>query len=556
MTRGVERWTVGDLADRAAERFRDREALCFRDRRWSFGQFQEDVDRAARGLLALGVRKGERFALWVPNRPEWLHLFYAAAKIGAVIVPINTRFRTVDLEYVVHQSDSMTLVTVDRWGPVGFQDMLRELCPELETTTPVAFSSSRFPSLRRVLVVGDRVARGALSWSEVLEAGGRVSEGELSERRAAVAPADTVLIMYTSGTTGLPKGAMHAHGIVRTVADGASRWGMTSRDVILMYLPLFHTFGLYEGVLMFLLTGARMVLMERFDPAEALTLLARERATYLCGFDTHYQDLMEHPAFPATDVRSLRLAFLPAGMASAEAVARRVNRLLCRTVSAYGMTEIGTGACRSFLDAPEDERCLGSGYPAPGYEYKVIDPATGRSLPPGTPGELCVRGYGVMQGYYNKPAETARSIDGEGWLHTGDRGVMDRDGFIRFMGRYKELLKVGGENVDPLEVEALLLRHSAVSQAKVVGVPDRRLGEVAVACVIPKEGEGVTEEDLLTFCRRKIASFKIPRRVLFLKEYPMTSSGKVQKFLLREQAMTMLGLSPAGADGDSTSKAE
>ncbi|MBI2160937.1 MAG: AMP-binding protein [Candidatus Rokubacteria bacterium] len=531
---------VGDLPDQAAGRFGPWEALCFEDRRWNFIEFRVDVDRAARALMALGVSPGEHIALWLPNRPEWLHLFYAVAKIGAVVVPVNTRFRTRDLGYVLHQSDATTLITTDRAGSVGYLDMVRDLCPELDAGTPAGFRSARFPALRRIVAVGETGAPGVVPWTEALRAGDRVPEAELRSREAGVDPRGTVLIMYTSGTTGFPKGAMHSHCIVQTVADGASRWGITPREVILMYLPLFHTFGLYEGVLMSLVSGARIVLMERFDPGEALHLLARERATYLCGFDTHFHDLMEHPAFPATDRRGLRLGFLPAGLASTEPIARRANRAFVKTVSAYGMTEIGTGACRSFLDASEDERCLGSGYPAPGYEYKVVDPATGHWLAPGVPGELCVRGYAVMQGYYRKPEETAQVVDAEAWFHTGDMAVIDRDGFVRFMGRYKEMLKVGGENVDPAEVEALLVEHPAVSLAKVVGVPDPRLGEVSVACLVLREGHRVTEEEMLGFCRGKLASFKLPKRVLFFDDYPMTTSGKVQKFQLREMALARL----------------
>jgi len=541
VTDWYERTTLGDLVDRAAARFGDREALCFRDRRWSFAELRADVDRAARALLALGVAPGEHLCLWMPNRPEWLHLFFGAARIGAVVVPVNTRFRTLDLDYVVRQSDSTTLITVDRWGPTDFQGIARELIPELDAATPESLASGRFPELRRVIVLGAEVARGARSWEQLLPAGDAVDPALLARRQRAVDPDGTVLIMYTSGTTGFPKGVMQAHRMIRTLADGASRWGITSRDVILMYLPLFHVFGLYEGAIMSLLTGARMVLTERFDPGEALALLARERATLVHGFDTHIQDLMDHPAFPATDVSSVRLVFVPAGMATTEAVARRANKVLGPTVSGYGMTEIGTGACRTFLDASLEERCLGSGFPAPGFEFRVVDRDTGEPPPPGTPGELLVRTYAMMQGYYRKPEETAKVLDAEGWLRTGDLAVLDAHGFLRFMGRYKEMLKVGGENVDPFEAEALLLQHPAVAQVKVVGVPDPRLAEVPVACVILREGQRADAEELLAFCRGRLASFKLPRHVVFMEEFPLTSSGKVQRFELSQRARAALG---------------
>jgi fatty-acyl-CoA synthase len=310
--------------------------------------------------------------------------------------------------------------------------------------------------------------------------------------------------------------------------------------VILMYLPLFHCFGLYEGPLMSMVTGARMVLTTLFDPAEALALIAQEKATLLYGFDTHFHDLMHHPTCATTDLRSLRTGLLAAGMASSEPVARQAQGLLCPTLTGWGMTEVGVGGLLSFLDSSEDDRCLGSGWPLPGYEFRVIDPTTGQSLAPGTMGELCTRGYGVMQGYYKKPQETAKAIDAEGWLHTGDMAIMSDDGMVRFLGRYKEILKVGGENVDPVEVEAFLLQHPAVNQVQIVGVPDARLNEVGAACVVVNPGVNVVAADLMEFCRGKLASFKIPRHVLFVKEFPMTSSGKVQKFRLRELAMEEL----------------
>jgi fatty-acyl-CoA synthase len=335
---------------------------------------------------------------------------------------------------------------------------------------------------------------------------------------------------------------MHNHNILRNITDEANRMGITPRDVILMYLPLFHAFGLYEGPLMSMMTGARMVLTTVFDPAESLALIAQEKATMLHGFDTHFHDLMNHPHCATTDVRSLRTGLLAAGMASSEPTARKAQRLLCRTLTGWGMTEVGVGALLSFLDSSEDDRCLGSGWPLPGFEFKVIDPTTGQSLPPGAMGELCTRGYGVMQGYYKKPEETSSAIDADGWLHTGDMAIIREDGMVRFLGRYKEILKVGGENVDPVEVEAFLLQHPAINQVKIVGVPDERLGELGVACVVLHPAASVTAADLIEFCRGKLASFKIPRHVVFMKEFPMTSSGKVQKFRLCEVAIEDLKL--------------
>jgi fatty-acyl-CoA synthase len=474
---------------------------------------------------------------------------FAVAKIGAVLVPINTRFRVTDLEYVLRQSDSTTLITVDCSGPISYLDMVRELLPELDACpAPQTLRSAAFPALRRVLVVSPHAYPGTLRWQDVVAAGERVSAAQLQARQRAVDPEATALILYTSGTTGFPKGVMHNHNVLRNITDEANRMAVRATDVILMYLPLFHAFGLYEGPLMSVVTGARQVLMEQFEPGAALRLIASQRATMIHGFDTHFHDLMTYPDCARTDRSSLRIGLLAAGLASSAPVARQAQRLLCHTVSGWGMTEVGVGAALGYPTDAEDDRCLASGAALPGYECKIIDPETGRMLPPDMPGELCCRGYGVMQGYYKKPAETAQAIDAEGWLHSGDMATMRDDGTIRFLGRYKEMLKVGGENVDPVEVEALLLHHPAVSQVKVVGVPDARLQEVACACVILTPGVQVEAEALLALCRGKIASFKIPRYVLYMPEYPMTSSGKVQKFKLREMGIEALGLAAITAD--------
>jgi fatty-acyl-CoA synthase len=540
-----EKVCIGALLDRAAARFGSCEALSYEGTRWSFVELKTEADGVAKGLMALGIQPGEKVSLWMPNRPEWLSTMFAVMKIGAVLVPINTRFRTADLEYVVRQSTSTTLITVDRSGPVCYGDMVCELCPDLDRGDPDHVSAALLPDLQRIVVLGERRFAGTHAWPNVLANGENVSDAELAGRQRAVDPDATALIMYTSGTTGFPKGVMHNHSLMRNIIDEANRMGVTPRDVILMYLPLFHAFGLYEGPLMTVVTGARMVLTTLFDPAEALALIAQEKATMLHGFDTHFHDLMNHPHCATTDLRSLRTGLLAAGMASSELVARKAQCLLCPTLTGWGMTEVGVGASLSFLDSPEDDRCLGSGWPLPGYEFKVIDPTTGQSLPPGTMGELCTRGYGVMQGYYERPEETAKAIDAEGWLHTGDMATMRADGMVRFLGRYKEILKIGGENVDPVEVEAFLLQHPAVNQAKLVGVPDARLSEVGAACVVLNPGAKVTATDLIEFCRGKIASFKIPRHVVFVQEFPMTPSGKVQKFRLREVVIESLKLQDA-----------
>ena len=540
-----EKKTFGSMPDEAARRWGNREALCHEGQRWSFNEFQQEVNRTAKGLMSLGVQPGEKVILWVTNRPEWLFCFFALAKIGAVTVPINTRFRIDDLDYVLRQSDSSTLITVDRSGPVEYLEMVRELCPEIDSGSRDELRPQKCPELKRVLVLGESPYTGTYRWDEVMGKADSISDQELEQCQRQVDPDGTVLLMYTSGTTGFPKGVMHCHNIVRQVVDIASRLAITPQDVTLMYLPLFHVFGLIAGTLMFLESGARMVLTTLFDPEETLRLIQQEQVTLIHGFDTHFGALTGHPDREKTDRSSLRTGIQAAGMASSELAARQSQQLLCPTVSLWGMTEVGGGAALGFLDSPEDDRCLTSGFPLPGYEYKAINPETGTTVPTGAEGELCVRGYSVMQGYYKKPEETAAAIDSEGWLHSGDVGTIREDGVIRFLGRYKDLLKVGGENVDPAEVEAFLLGHPAIDQAQVVGVPDPRLSEVACACVVLKAGQQLSNDDLVAFCRGRMASFKIPQYTVVMDEFPMTSSGKVQKFLLREMAVTEVGLPKA-----------
>jgi len=540
-----EKKTFGSMPDEAAQRWGHREALYFEGQHWSFAQFQEEVNRTAKGLIRLGVQQGDKVCLWVTNRPEWLFYFFALAKIGAVTVPINTRFRTDDLEYVVWQSDSTTLITLDRSGPVDYLEMVRQLCPEIESGNPDDLRPQKCPELKRVLVLGESPYPGTRLWGDVISEADAVSNAELERRAQQVDPDDTAVIMYTSGTTGFPKGVMHCHNILRQIGDVASRLGITPRDVTLMYLPLFHVFGLIAGALMLPVSGTRMVLTTLFDPGEALRLIQQERVTLAHGFDTHFYALASHPDCEQTDRSSLRTALLASGMASSEPVARQAQRLFCPTVSLWGMTEVGGAGNIGFLDSTEDDRCTTSGFPLPGWEQKVIDPTSGEVVPFGTVGELCARGYGVMQGYYKKPEETANAIDSEGWLHSGDMATMREDGALRFLGRYKDLLKVGGENVDPAEVEEFLLGHPAVDKAQVVGVPDSLLSEVACACVVLNPDQQVSNQDLETFCRGRLASFKIPRYTVVLDEFPMTSSGKVQKFLLREMAFAELGIQEA-----------
>jgi fatty-acyl-CoA synthase len=531
--------TIGSLVDERATRDGSREALVFEERRWTFAELARDVDAVARGLIDLGIGPGDKVSLWMMNRPEWIYAALAVMRIGAVLVPINTRFRTDDVAYVLGQSDSTTLIIATQSGPIDYLAMVRELLPSLGSGGDVV-RDPRLPALRRVVVLGGSPLLGTITWSSLIKVGTHLPDDALRASIDAVDPDGTAFIIYTSGTTGLPKGVMHSHIIVRNVVDRAFRMAITPADTILMYLPLYHLFGFSEGMLMSMATGARQVLTQTFDPNEGLRLLDQERATVLHGFDTHFKDLLEAYQRRPCDTSSVRTGILASGMSSSIHIAREARKIFGRFLSGYGMSEIAAGAALSALDSSEEQCAEASGYPAPGYDIRIVNPETGREQPVGSPGEILVRGYMVMQGYYRKPEETAKAIDSDGWMHTGDMGLIRSDGHLRFMGRYKDMLKIGGENVDPLEVESYLLSHPAINAAAVVGLPDARLSEIAVAFVRLHAGRTLTEQEVADHCRGKIASYKVPRHVLFVDEFPMTGSGKVQKVKLREEARRRL----------------
>ena len=532
---------LGDLPAEAAGRWGAREALVCDGKRWTYNEYEREVDRVAKGLMALGVETGEHVALWMNNRPEWLFLSFAIAKVGAVLVPLNTRYRTDDVAYTVRQSDSGTWISVDRSGPVDYAAMLAEVLPGLAAQDPRAAAIDGFPRLRRLVVVGENDVPGTVGWQAMLDDGEAVSDAALTARAEAVDPDRPVMIGYTSGTTGHPKGVLHTHLMIRNMRERANRIGLMFEDVIVNPLPLFHMYGFSEAGLIAVIAGCKHVLMDRFDADECMRLVEAEGGTITHGFDTHYREYLDSLERTPRDISSLRFGTFPSGMTSSARIARRVQTEMLPTFTGWGMTETFTFATMSFGNSTPEQRSDASGYPAPGFEIRVVDSETGREVAVGEEGELLIRGYMITQGYYEKPEETAEAIDSDGWLHTGDTVVLRTDGHIRFVGRFKDQLRVGGENVSPAEVEAFLMAHEAIDQVAVVGYPDARLGEVAVAFVVTAPGQTVTSEEIAAYCKGRIASFKSPRHVLPVDAFPMTASGKVQKHKLRSLALERLG---------------
>lgn len=531
----LEEWfaklLVGQLPSRAAARHPDRVALYFEDARWTFAELSSEVDRVAKALMALGVGPGDKVAVWLNNMPQWIFLMFAIAKVGGIIVPLNTRYRNADFAYSMQASDSCFLFAQDRSGPVDYHAMIADAIPGLATGN----AGAAFPALRQVVMLSTTTRAGTLDWDLFLERGRAVDDGMLADRAASVDPDAPLIIAFTSGTTGKPKGAVHSHICLRNITDGASRIGIGVGDALVNYLPLFHLFSYSHVCLMSLATGAAQILLPQFDADAALAAIRRHGGSVIYGFDTHFRDLLAAAAAGRHDLHSLRLGVFAAGQPGVRDLAIAVQGALCPTVSAYGVTEFWTAPLISFANGTLDQRTEASGYPLPGYEVRVVDPQTRQDVPVGCEGEILVRGYTMMSGYYRQPEATAAVIDADGWFSTGDAGLLRPDGHLRFIGRFKDMLKVGGENVAPAEIEGFLGDMDGVVAVAVVGAPDARLGEVPVAFVVPRDGEDLSLADIDRFCRGHIASFKIPRRLILVDALPMTATGKVQKNLLREQ---------------------
>lgn len=532
--------TIGSLLDMAAARWGDREALVYNGKSWSFADWKAEADRVAKGLIAYGVKPGDRVAVWMVNRPEWLFAMFAIAKAGACIVPLNTRYRTDDIAYTLAQSRSAMLISVDRSGPVDYRAMLAESMPDIGAGADGVLRLKHFPDLRRIVFLGAETLPGTASWEGLLKAGDTVSDAGLQARAASVDPDGLAMIGYTSGTTGHPKGVMHSHITIRNVHERAELLGVTFEDVHLNYMPLFHIYGYSEITMLSVLTGAKQILMDAFDAGAALDIAERDCVTIMHGFEAHWLDLLTAQAKRPRTL-NLRFGTLPSGVDSTIPIAERVQDVFCPTISGYGLTEGWAFITCSNLSHSREQRVNSSGYPMNDYEFRIIDPETGQDQPPGVSGEILLRGYAVMKGYWDKPEETAAALDAEGWLHSGDMGTIRPDGHLVFQGRYKDMLKVGGENVSPAEMEAYLRDMPEVLDAAVVSYPDPRLSEVPVAFVLAS-GEGeVVPEDLIARCKGRVASFKIPRHVIVREDFPITPSGKVRKVELRELALELLG---------------
>jgi fatty-acyl-CoA synthase len=536
------RETVGGMLAAMATRARDREAIVATDRRITYAELYRQARRVAAGLLALGVRKDDKVALWLPNRPEWFFVQAGCALIGAVVVALNTRYKAHELRYILRQSDATTLVCADHSGPVDFLETLGEVLPSLREAVPGELGEDEFPVLRRVIVDADDPYAGCLRLRDVQEAGDAPDAAPaLRAAAAALRPEDPFTILYTSGTTSFPKGAVISH--LNCLPHGwwcGEVMRLTEADRVLHALPLSGTWGGLCVPLAALTHGAALVLMETFEAAVALRLIETERITVWNGVDAMAIPMLEHPDLARRDRSRLRTGGFAATGGGVqglfEAVVERLG--VRQAFQPYGMTEVNAMALVHDLDEPVESRALAGVWPADGIETRVVDPETGRDQPVDHEGELWLRGRLVTTGYYEKPEETAKAFSPDGWFKTGDLAVRDAAGRIVFIGRLREVLRISHFMVAPGEIEAYLQTHPKVLQAFVIGVPDTRTNEAAVAYVIPRPGvDDLTEAELIAHCRGRIASFKVPRHVRVVADVPRTPGphgDKVQKARLRE----------------------
>jgi len=551
------RMTVGELLDRQAERFGDREALVHVERgvRYTYAEFHDECNLLARGLMALGIGKGDHVGIWATNYPEWVVAQFATAKIGAVLVTVNPAYRSHELGYVLGQSDARALILIGNFRTSDYVAMLNEVAPELPNSAPGSLNSASFPQLKHVIFIpapsgpaAPEHPAGMWSWQEIKERSKKVTEAALAARQAECDPDDVINIQYTSGTTGNPKGAMLTHhNIVANAGYFGDGLRLTEEDRLCIQFPFYHCGGCVIGTLCCLTKGATMVIpAEYFDPRKTLVAVEQERCSALTGVPTMFIAELGHPDFEKFDLSSLRTGLMAGSPCPIEVMRQVIDRMGAREMTiGYGLTEASPVVTLTSADDTIERRVTTVGPPLPNVEVKIIDPETGHEVPPGQQGELWTRSFMVMKGYYKMPEATAAAIDAQGWLHTGDLATMDEAGYCKITGRLKDMIIRGGENVYPREIEEFLYTHPKVADVQVIGVPDLRYGEEVMAWIMLKPGQRATGEEVRDYCRGQIAHYKVPKYIKFVSEFPMTVTGKIQKFRMREQAIQELGLQAA-----------
>lgn len=533
---------IGDLLHDVCEAQGDKDALVFSGQRMTYRQLLARTQKVAKGLLRLGIQKDEKVAVLCPNIFEWPLTELACGLIGAVCVPVNMMHRLVELEYTLSQSDVTTLIMVDRFMTADFLSMIHEICPEFRDGEPGRLRSERLPLLRNLITLTDPPPPGMFSFRQLEEELGSDASWDvaLEERMQTITPDDIFIIQFTSGTTAFPKGVLLHHEA--TIANSywyLRRMGIDSSDKIFSVMPFYHVGGSVSSLIGTLVWGATLYMTQRFDAQETMEIIHRERCTAMFGLDTMYLMMMGHPEYHRYDLSSLKKGFSSGNPEALKKIATGMG--IEGLTNVYGLSECTANVTISSPDVPLELRCTLNGTPHPGLEVRIVGPEQ-RPLPAGTPGEIAVRGFCVMKGYYKKPKETKEALDDEGWLYTGDLGRLTPDGFLEFLGRIKDTYRVGGENVSAQEIEAFFMQHPKVLRACAIGVPDERLIEVGMLFLDLKPGETATEEEMIDWCKGRIAPYKVPRYVRFTHDFPMTGSGKIQKFVLKDQILAEMGM--------------
>lgn len=538
--------TVGGMLEEMTRKYPDHECVLYSDRpfRKTYSEFNSICNSVAKSFMKMGIKKGDHVAMWATNVPEWLITLFATAKIGAVLVTVNTNYKIFELEYLLKQSDSNTLVLIDGFKDSNYIQILNELCPEIKDSKPGQLNIEKFPFLKNVISVSENKYPGMFGWSDMMNMGSDISDDELYAISSSLNCQDVINMQYTSGTTGFPKGVMLTHfNIINNGKCIGDCMHFTHEDRLCIPVPFFHCFGLVLAVMACVTHGTTMIPLEYYQPLKVMQTIQKEKCTAVYGVPTMFIGILEHPEFNNYDYSSLRTGIMSGSPCPVKYMELVVDKMNMKDITIpYGQTEASPVCTQTRIGDSLERRVATVGRSLPFIECKIVDPETGRDLPDGVPGEFVARGYNVMKGYYKMPEATAQAIDADGWLHTGDLAVRDEHGYYKITGRIKDMIIRGGENIYPKEIEEFLYTLPEIKDVQVIGVPSKAYGEEIMACVILKEGCTITEDGVKSAVRSHMARHKTPKYVSFVDSFPMTASGKIQKYKMRENAIVQLGL--------------